>query len=206
MHETSHLHVDAILRADPLRWWLLELVSHLDLPDCWIAAGFIRNAVWDALHGRSPQPPLSDVDVIWFDPDRIEESHDRKIEKVLRAAAPSIDWSVKNQARMHSRNSDSPYRSATDAMRYWPETATAVAARRRGRTNSTSLAHLDWMISSTWCFVQHRGSPARSCRFIKKESNPRLGLQSGRSSNVRNLLAAKHRHQDEQGDVVGAKP
>ncbi|OZA17323.1 MAG: hypothetical protein B7X90_15310 [Novosphingobium sp. 17-62-19] len=133
MHETSHLHVDAILRADPLRWWLLELVSHLDLPDCWIAAGFIRNAVWDALHGRSPQPPLSDVDVIWFDPDRIEESHDRKIEKVLRAAAPSIDWSVKNQARMHSRNSDSPYRSATDAMRYWPETATAVAARRRGK-------------------------------------------------------------------------
>lgn len=31
---------------------------------------------------------------------------------------------------MHIRNGDAPYQSATDAMRYWPETATAVAARR----------------------------------------------------------------------------
>lgn len=33
---------------------------------------------------------------------------------------------------MHGRNGDAPYASATDAMRYWPETATAVAVRRRG--------------------------------------------------------------------------
>jgi hypothetical protein len=30
---------------------------------------------------------------------------------------------------MHTRNGDAPYQSATDAMKYWPETATAVAAR-----------------------------------------------------------------------------
>ena len=42
---------------------------------------------------------------------------------------PSIPWSVKNQARMHVRNGDAPYASAIDAMRYWPETATAVAVR-----------------------------------------------------------------------------
>ncbi len=30
---------------------------------------------------------------------------------------------------MHHRNGDMPYASATDAMRYWPETATAVALR-----------------------------------------------------------------------------
>ena len=33
---------------------------------------------------------------------------------------------------MHIRNEDPPYTSAVEAMRYWPETATAVAARRRG--------------------------------------------------------------------------
>ena len=43
---------------------------------------------------------------------------------------PTIQWSVKNQARMHNRNGDDPYRSATEAMRFWPETATAIAARR----------------------------------------------------------------------------
>jgi hypothetical protein len=53
-------------------------------------------------------------------------------EAALRVAAPSIAWSVKNQARMHIRNGDLPYASATDAMRCWPETATAVAVRRDG--------------------------------------------------------------------------
>lgn len=42
----------------------------------------------------------------------------------------AICWSVKNQARMHAQNGDAPYTSATDAMRFWPETATAVAVRR----------------------------------------------------------------------------
>ena len=31
---------------------------------------------------------------------------------------------------MHLRNGDAPYASAVEAMRYWPETATAVAARQ----------------------------------------------------------------------------
>ncbi|WRQ77412.1 nucleotidyltransferase family protein [Pseudomonas saxonica] len=32
------------------------MVRSLNLPDCWIGAGFLRNAVWDYLHGRSPSP------------------------------------------------------------------------------------------------------------------------------------------------------
>ncbi|MGV2442347.1 nucleotidyltransferase family protein, partial [Bacillus atrophaeus ATCC 9372] len=36
---------------------------------------------------------------------------------------------VKNQANMHLRNGDPPYFSSCDAMRYWPELETALAAR-----------------------------------------------------------------------------
>lgn len=42
---------------------------------------------------------------------------------------PGLSWSVINQARMSRRNGDAPYQSATDAMNYWPETATAIAVR-----------------------------------------------------------------------------
>lgn len=122
--------VRSIIRADPLRWHLLGVVRTLNLPDCWIGAGFVRNAVWDHLHQRSGSPINGDVDVIWHDPDRVDAAEDRKHEATLRAAEPSIAWSVKNQARMHTRNGDTAYTSATDAMRDWPETATAVAARR----------------------------------------------------------------------------
>jgi hypothetical protein len=48
-------------------------------------------------------------------------------------------WSVKNQARMHVQNGDEPYLSTTDAMRYWPETATAVAVRL-GESGSCEIA------------------------------------------------------------------
>jgi hypothetical protein len=128
----AETRIRSILRADPLRWHILDVVRALDLPDGWIGAGFVRNAVWDHLHQRPPLPLAGDVDVIWHDPGRTDPAEDRKHEAALRAAEPSISWSVKNQARMHTRNSDVPYISAVEAMRFWPETATAVAVRRHG--------------------------------------------------------------------------
>ncbi len=95
-----------------------------------MAAGFVRNAVWDHMHGRTPSALSTDVDVIWYDRERTDPSEDADLEAVLRCNDPSVRWSVKNQARMHVRNGDGPYASATDAMRFWPETATAVAVRR----------------------------------------------------------------------------
>jgi hypothetical protein len=119
-----------ILSGDAPRWRLLGLVRSLGLPDCWVGAGFIRDTVWDRLHGRPASPLRGDVDVVWFDPARAETAEDRRLEELLRGLDPSVGWSVKNQARMHRRNGDPPYGSAADAMRHWPETATAVAARR----------------------------------------------------------------------------
>lgn len=136
------LDIAALLRADPVRWELLGLVADLGLPDCWIAAGFVRNAVWDALHGRKPQVPSGDIDVIWFDPACLDPARDREIEARLAEKAPAIEWSVKNQARMHLRNGDEPYASAVDAMRFWPETATAIAARRNADGSCTVSAPL----------------------------------------------------------------
>ena len=57
-------------------------------------------------------------------------AEDKEVEAALRVLDPSVDWSVKNQARMHLRNGDAPYASAVDAIGHWPETATAVAARQ----------------------------------------------------------------------------
>ncbi|MEO6918866.1 MAG: nucleotidyltransferase family protein [Collimonas sp.] len=119
-----------LLRADPERRRIVALVHSLDLPDCWVAAGFARNAVWDFLHGRSPSLPSSDVDVIWFDPGSSDAAIDLQLEAHLKDMDGSIAWSVKNQARMHVRNDDPPYLSSGDAMRFWPETATAVAVRQ----------------------------------------------------------------------------
>lgn len=123
------LALRSIFATDPVRLHVLSLVRSLQLPDCWVGAGFLRNAVWDHLHGRSAGP-LSDVDVIWFDPARRDPSEDQELEARLKALDASLDWDVKNQSRMHLRNGDAPYASTEDALRYYPETATAVAVRQ----------------------------------------------------------------------------
>lgn len=124
-----HERLRALLAADRRRLEVLRQVRALGLPDCWVGAGFVRNCVWDHLHGRPDSPITGDVDVVWYDPDRAAPGLDTALEARLRAADGSLAWSVKNQARMHRRNGDAPYRSTLDAMRHWPETATAVGVR-----------------------------------------------------------------------------
>jgi hypothetical protein len=121
--------LQSALCADPARLRVLRLVRDLCLPDCWVGAGLVRSAIWDMQHRRPFSPLPSDIDVIWFDETLLDPGVDNLIEANLCRLAPSLNWSVKNQARMHVRNDDPPYSCATSAMEAWPETATAVAVR-----------------------------------------------------------------------------
>lgn len=118
-----------LLHADPVRWQALQAVRSLQLEDGWIGAGFVRDAVWDHLHGQVVSLPFGDVDVVWFDHEHPGRAADRIHESMLAALMPQLRWSVKNQARMHRRNGDAAYLSVADAIARWPETATAVAVR-----------------------------------------------------------------------------
>jgi len=116
------------LRQDRMRMQALECVANLGPIDAWLAAGFVRNLVWDKLHGTVSR--LSDIDVIYFEPSDHSEVTDRAYEAKL-VAALDLPWSVKNQARMHLKNNHQPYVSVSDAMSYWPEQQTALAVRLR---------------------------------------------------------------------------
>lgn len=104
----------------------LTLVQSLGLPHGCIAAGYVRNYVWDVLHDRRTGTPFNDVDVLYYDSSDLSEETEKKLEEALRKKHPAYHWSVKNQARMHLRNKEAPYLSVEDAMKRWPETATAV--------------------------------------------------------------------------------
>lgn len=128
--------MESWLSADALRMSVLAEVKALNLPDAFVAAGFIRNLVWDKLHSL-PMTPLNDVDVIYFDPEEMFNASE--IEAKLRAFNPALNWEAKNQAIMHLRNGDAPYQSSEDAMRYWPEKETAIGVR------FTQDNKLDWV-------------------------------------------------------------
>lgn len=115
-----------LIMRDEKRIEILRMLRTLALPDAWVAAGFVRNLVWQQLF-PSANLPLKEVDVIYFNPVDLDEAADSRLEARLRNRMPDFHWDVKNQARMHLRNEDSPYRSASDAMQFWSEKETAVA-------------------------------------------------------------------------------
>jgi hypothetical protein len=116
-----------LLQADRMRMESLVAVQQLNLPDCYIAAGFVRNLVWDNLH--QSKTPLNDIDVIYFDKNDRNKELAMKAEKQLAQSLPNLNWQVKNQAIMHIRNGDPAYQNSLHAMSFWPEKETAVGAR-----------------------------------------------------------------------------
>lgn len=118
----------AIIESDQFMTNILENVRDLNLNDCWIGAGFVRNKVWDVLHQKT-RTELNDIDVIHFNNSDLTEQSDLLIENQLKTAVSNMNWSVKNQSRMHLKNEHQPYSNCEDAIAYWPETATAIAIR-----------------------------------------------------------------------------
>jgi hypothetical protein len=123
MNESDILN---LIKQDATHMEILRVARSLQLPDWLIGAGFIRNPVWDFLHGYKKQTALTDIDVAYFDPTDLREATEEKYQDQLRKML-HVEWSVTNQARMDKINHQkSPYISTADAIAHWPETATAV--------------------------------------------------------------------------------
>ena len=140
--------------------WMLEVLraaNTLNLPDWWICAGFVRSKVWDALHDYDVRTPLGDIDVIYFDKEKLDEEMEKDYECQLGRLMPELPWSVKNQARMHEINDLPPYLSSVDAISQFPETATALGVKlgTRGQLELTAPHGLKDLLA-----LQVRPTPA----------------------------------------------
>src|SRR5262245_7334127 len=110
----------ALIRSDAWMMDVLCAARDLDLPDWMIGAGFVRNKVWDHLHGYSTRIPLTDVDLIYFDAAGTPEQETAATER-LRKRMPDVPWSITNQATFHIGKDMRPYGSCQDALSKWPE-------------------------------------------------------------------------------------
>ncbi|MBE3714025.1 nucleotidyltransferase family protein [Vibrio parahaemolyticus] len=149
-----------LIRQDPVRVRALDCVSTLNLPQCYIAAGFVRNLVWDALHNFEVATPLNDADVIYFSPEESDPNAYLSYESQLKQLMPEINWQVRNQADMHVRNGDNPYTSSLDAMSYYPEKETAIAIRQIDPNSYECIAAFGYE-SLFDCYVTHNSKRLR---------------------------------------------
>ena len=108
---------------------ILTIIRDLDLKDSWLAAGSVRNFIWNLLSDKSPFDSETDVDVIFFDPD-VSYEETVSLEKKLREDFPRYQWELKNQVYMHLHSPHTvPYTSSCDAMSKYPEQCTAIGLR-----------------------------------------------------------------------------
>jgi len=114
----------SLIASDQERMTCLRLVAELNLPQAAIAAGFVRNAIWDARFGA--HSCLSDIDVVYFEPNDLDPQKDEALERRLDEKR-RLPWQVRNQARMHLRNEVRPYTSMVDAVSRFPEMATCLS-------------------------------------------------------------------------------
>jgi len=127
-------HCASLLWQSPVHRSCLEAVATLNLPDCWIGAGFVRNLVWDFTHHYPAPTALNDVDVVYFDNSDLDKTREQQLQQLLRRRYPTVNWEVRNQARMHIKHDFPPFTDTCDAISHWVEKETAVAARYTGST------------------------------------------------------------------------
>lgn len=129
-----------LLMADEFRMACLHAAQVVNLPDWYLGAGFLRNAIWDRLHHKAHMTPLNDVDLVYFDADNISRQSERDIEKQLSALFPDVEWEVRNQARMHLRHGHQPYSSTSEGIAQWVEVPTCVGVRLEADGNLSFTA------------------------------------------------------------------
>lgn len=119
-----------LIENDPWMMNVLSVAKSVALPDWMIGAGFVRNKVWDFLHGyNNKEVPTSDIDLIFYDPTDVSEEKEELLNRLLQEKL-NINWSVKNQARMHLKhNKTKPYKNTEEALAEWVEIPTCVAVR-----------------------------------------------------------------------------
>ena len=117
------------VRKNPDMMAILTIIRDLGLQDSWLAAGSVRNFIWNLLSDKSPFDRETDVDMIFFDPD-VSYEETLAIENKLREDFPQYQWELKNQVYMHQHSPHTaPYTSSRDAMSKYPERCTAVGLR-----------------------------------------------------------------------------
>ena len=116
-------------RENPDIMAILAIIRDLELKDSWLAAGSIRNFIWNLLSDKPAFDRETDVDVIFFDPE-VSYEETLAIENKLREDFPQYQWELKNQVYMHQHSPHTePYVNSCDAMSKYPERCTAIGLR-----------------------------------------------------------------------------
>jgi hypothetical protein len=168
--------VDAAL-ANPANVEILRRLPALGMPQTYLVAGCLYQAVWNRLSGWASDAHVKDYDVFYFDDaDLSWEAEDRVIKRAADLFADlGVEVEVRNQARVHlwyrpKFNIDYPeMRSSEDAIGRYLSTCTCV-----GMEAATRRLYAPYGLDDLWTGML-RMNPAnpQPARFLEKAESYR---------------------------------
>ncbi len=133
--------MEKAIAANPVLSEVLAKWDDVQLPSCWVVAGALVQAYWNEVHKFPPLYGVSDVDLIYFDPDDLTEEteshHSARIAELFGSENARFD--VKNEARVHLWYESKfgyaikPYTSSESAIDTFPTTAGCLGVRPQQR-------------------------------------------------------------------------
>ena len=85
------------IQADPEMMTVLAIIRDLNLADAWLAAGAVRNFIWNQLSGRPGFDATTDMDLVFYVP-TISYEETFQIEQELKKTYPQYAWEVKKSS------------------------------------------------------------------------------------------------------------
>ncbi len=132
--DRQRVALEAILRADPVVWPMVEKARDLALPDWMIVSGALYNTVWNALTDTPSGHGIKDVDLFYHDQSDLSwEAEDAVLKRAQAYFSPAaIPVEIRNQARVHLwypqrfGRSCPPYESSAHSLRFFASKTHAV--------------------------------------------------------------------------------
>jgi hypothetical protein len=133
---------------NPINEIIADELLRRALPDAWVVAGCLVQAVWNALTNRAVDYGINDYDVFYFDPDTSWAAEDAVIRQLHDAFANlGVSVEVRNQARVHLWYPDKhglpypPLHSSTQGIDRFLTQNTQVGIRRTRHGHEVYAPH-----------------------------------------------------------------
>ncbi len=123
-----------IIKTNTEVFEVLKLSETLNLPNWYVGAGCITQSVWNTLHDFPIAQSILDIDLVFYDSERLNRAYEEEIRKEIKAKSKglSLEIDVVNEAGVHLWYEGKfgikidPYTSTEDAISSWPSTATSI--------------------------------------------------------------------------------
>jgi hypothetical protein len=193
------LRLSGIVRRARHLMRALHAARKVDPPDWLIAAGAIRDVVWDELHSQPATAAPRDIDLAFFDPADLSATSEGAIESRLRAWVPDLPWEAEEPSWRGSlvprTCSGSRWRRSRRVRSQCPR---FPRSRPASASDSCPMTTCSWSLrtASTICSAGSAATIRHAFRrrSMSSGSRPRPGARAGQTCNTNMPVASDAGH------------